>query len=92
MAEYLNNQLLQGKYPNLKGFTHNLNSAIHGDPFSAKWNVVLSAGGVPVFPVSKNLCSPQLADDICSEVIPWLASTMGIMSAAFEREAGQKPS
>ena len=39
-----------------------------------------------MFPVSKNLSSPYLADEICAEVIPWLAATMGIMSAAFGQE------
>jgi len=84
MVEYLNKELLQGKYPTVRGFAHELNSATHGDPLSAKWNVVLGPGDVPAFPVSKNLCSPRLADEICADVIPWLVSTMGIMSAAFE--------
>jgi hypothetical protein len=87
MVEYLNKELLQGKYASLKGFTHELNSATHGDPLSAKWNVILREDGAPVFPVSKNLSSPQLADEICAEVIPWLAATMGIMSATFGQEA-----
>lgn len=87
MVEYLNQEPLQGAFASLKGFTHELNSATHGDPLSAQWNVVLRDDGAPVFPVSKNLCSPQLADEICVEVIPWLAATMGIMSAAFGQEA-----
>ena len=86
MVEYLNKELLQGAFASLKGFAHELNSAAHGDPLSAKWNVILGDDGAPVFPVSKNLSSPQLADEICAEVIPWLAATMGIMSAAFCRE------
>jgi hypothetical protein len=84
MVEYLNRELLQGKYSTVKGFAHELNSATHGDPLSAKWNVALGPGDAPAFPVSKNLCSPLLADEICADVIPWLASTMGIMCAAFE--------
>ncbi len=93
MVEYLNKELLQGRYESLKGFAHELNSATHGDPLSAQWNVILREDGVPVFPVSKNLSSPQLADEICAEVIPWLAATMGIMSSAFgqEPEAVGKP-
>lgn len=86
MVEYLNKELLQGKFATLKGFTDELNSATHGDPFSARWNVILRNDGAPVFPVSKNLSSPQLADEICSEVIPWLAATMGIMSSTFGQE------
>lgn len=91
MVEYLNKELLQDAFPTMKGFTRDLNSATHGDPFSAQWNVVAGAGGVPVFPVSKNLCSPQLADEVCAEVIPWLAATMGIMSAVFGQEGTPKP-
>lgn len=87
MVEYLNKELLQDKFASLKGFAHELNSATHGDPLSAKWNVILRQDGAPVFPVSKNLSSPGLADEICAEVIPWLAATTGIMSAAFGQEA-----
>jgi len=90
MADYLNEKLLQGRFPSMKGFSQAFNSATHGDPFSAQWNVVLH-DGVPVFPVSKNLCSPELADEICAEAIPWLASTVGMMSAAFgQEELGDK--
>jgi hypothetical protein len=86
MVEYLNERLLRGVYPSMKGFTHDLNSATHGDPFSARWNVVLRDDGTPVFLPSKNLHSPGLADEVCAETIPWLAATMGVMSAAFGQE------
>lgn len=86
MLEYLNQHLLNGKYAALKGATHDLNSATHGDPFSARWNIVMLDGGTPAFPSSKNLTSPGLADEICAEAIPWLAATMGMMSAAFGRD------
>ncbi|MGB9103446.1 MAG: hypothetical protein WCC59_01700, partial [Terriglobales bacterium] len=82
MMEYLNDRLLEGKVASMKGFTAGYNSATHGDPLSARWNVVLRQG-LPVFLVSKNLASPALADEICAEAIPWLAATMGMMSAAF---------
>ena len=87
MFENLNERLLGGVYPSVKGFTHDFNSATHGDPLSARWNVVLR-DGVPVFLASKNLHSPELADEICAEAIPWLASAMGMMSAAFLQENG----
>ncbi len=94
MVEYLNQELLQGAFASLKGFTHELNSATHGDPLSAQWNVVLRDDGAPVFLVSKNLSSPELADEICAEVIPWVAATMGVMSTALGQEAATfgKPS
>jgi hypothetical protein len=86
MMEYLNQQLLHGKYASMKGATYALNSATHGDPFSARWNIVFSEDGAPVFLPSKNLHSPELADEICAEAIPWLAATMGMMSAAFGQD------
>jgi hypothetical protein len=82
MMEYIHRQL-PGDSVFPKGATHALNSATHGDPFSARWNVVLREDGAPVFLPSKNLSSPDLADEICVEAIPWVAATMGIMSAAF---------
>lgn len=86
MVEYLNDRLLKGNGSSVRGFTRDLNSATHGDPLSARWNVVLR-DGIPVFLPSKNLQSPGLADEICAETIPWLAATTGIMSAAFGQEA-----
>jgi hypothetical protein len=93
MVDYLNQELLNGKFPSMQGFTHELNSATHGDPLSARWNAVVRADGVPVFLPSKNVHSPELADEICAETLPWLAATMGIMSAVFGREeqASGKP-
>lgn len=90
MFGFLNKDLLQGTYPSVKGFTHDLNSATHGDPLSARWNVVLR-DGIPVFLPSKNLQSPGLADEICAETIPWLAATMGVMSAAFGQQEDHAP-
>ena len=90
MFEFLNRDLLQGAFPSVKGFTHELNSATHGDPLSARWNVVLR-DGVPVFLPSKNLQSPGLADEICAETIPWLAATMGVMSAEFGQQEDRTP-
>jgi hypothetical protein len=90
MFEFLNKDLLQGTFPSVKGFTHDLNSATHGDLLSARWNVVLR-DGVPVFLPSKNLQSPGLADEICAETIPWLAATMGIMSAGFNQQEEHAP-
>lgn len=82
MVEYLNDHLLKEDGLSVKGITNDLNSATHGDPLSARWNVVLR-DGIPVFLPSKNLESPGLADEICAEAIPWLAVTTGVMSAAF---------
>ena len=90
MFEFLNKDLLQGAFPSVKGFTHDLNSATHGDPLSARWNVVLR-DGVPVFLPSKNLHSPGLADEICAETIPWLAATMGVLSARFDQQEDHAP-
>jgi hypothetical protein len=83
MIEELNEKIQKGSAGSLKGITHELNSATHGDPLSAKWNVVLRDDGMPVFLPSKNLKSPGLADEVCAETIPWLATTMVVMSEAF---------
>jgi hypothetical protein len=92
MIEAIYEKVQKGSLTSLKGITRDLNSATHGDPLSAKWNVVLRDDGVPVFLPSKNLKSPGLADEICAETIPWLAATMEVMSEAFgeqEAEAGR---
>jgi len=86
MVENLNRGMLQGKYESLRGFAHEMNSVVHGDPLSARWNAIAREDGALVFPVSKNLSSPQIADEICADVIPWLAATMAIMSAAFGQD------
>jgi hypothetical protein len=31
-------------FPSVQGFTHDFNSATHGDPLSARWNVVIQDG------------------------------------------------
>jgi hypothetical protein len=85
MVDWLNQNVLDGHFESVRGFTHELNSATHGDPLSARWNVVIRDDGVPVFLPSKNLQSPQLADEICAETVPWLAATMGVMTAVFDQ-------
>lgn len=80
MLDALGEKVLNERFP--KGATWHLNSATHGDPFSAQWNL-LNIDGKTAFPVSKNLHQPALVDEICAEAIPWLASTMGMMGAAF---------
>lgn len=86
MVDWLNENVLNRPVPSVKGFTHAMNSATHGDPMSAQWNVIINDAGKPVFLASKNLHSPQLADEICAETMPWIAATMGIMSHAFGEE------
>jgi hypothetical protein len=83
MLEGIGERLLNELVP--KGATRDWNSATHGDPFSAQWNV-LNIDGKAAFPVSKNLDHPALVDEICAEAIPWLACTMGMMGAAFGDE------
>ena len=83
MLDELNQRMFQEEPGKLAGATHGLNSATHGDPFSARWNVMSRDDGVPVFPVAKNLSSPELADEVCAEVVPWLTAAMGIANAVF---------
>lgn len=82
MLEGIGERLLNDRASFPKGGTHDWNSATHGDPFSSRWNLA-NFNGVAAFPVSKNLKAPHVVDEICAEAIPWLASAMGMMGAAF---------
>jgi hypothetical protein len=82
MLERIGERLLNDRIRFPKAGTRDWNSATHGDPLSARWNIA-NFDGVIAFPVSKNLKAPEVVDEVCAEVIPWLASTAGMMGAAF---------
>lgn len=63
-----------------------LNSLLHAKPDSAPWNLVpLGEEGVG-HAVSKILNRPELCDDLCANVIPWLAVVQAMMAAYFPNE------
>ena len=60
-----------------------MNSLLHAKPDSAPWNLVsLGENGVG-HAVSKILNRPELCDDLCASVIPWLAVVQAMMAAYF---------
>lgn len=63
-----------------------MNSLLHAKPDSAPWNLVsLGEKGVG-HAVSKILNRPELCDDLCANVIPWLVVIQAMMAAYFPRE------
>ena len=62
-----------------------MNSLLHAKPDSAPWNLVsLGENGVG-HAVSKILNRPELCDDLCANIIPWLAVIQAMMAAYFPR-------
>ena len=60
-----------------------MNSLLHGKPDSAPWNLISMSGDRHGHAVSKILNRPKLCDDLCAEVIPWLAVIQAMMAAYF---------
>jgi hypothetical protein len=60
-----------------------MNSLLHAKPDSAPWNLVpLGEEGVG-HAVSKIINRPELCDELCANVIPWVAVTQAMMAAYF---------
>jgi len=63
--------------------TKSMNSLLHAKPDSAYWNLIpLGETGFGHAP-SKILNRPDLCDDLCADVIPWLAVIQAMMTAYF---------
>lgn len=63
-----------------------MNSLLHAKPDSAPWNLVpLGDKGIG-HAVSKILNRSELCDDLCANVIPWLAVVQAMMAAYFPSE------
>lgn len=82
-------QRKQQRDPRTKGgdLTATMNSLMHAKPDSAPWNLVLLSTGGAGHAVSKILTRPDLCDDLCDDVIPWLVVVQGMMAAYFPSEA-----
>ena len=66
--------------------TSAMNSLLHAKPDSARWNTVpLGQNGVG-HAVSKILNRPELCDELCADVIPWLAVIQSMMAAYFPND------
>ncbi len=81
-------EAIQAKWkrtPSVRGgdLTASMNSLLHGKPDSAPWNLIsLGESGIG-HAVSKILDRPELCDDLCANLIPWIAVIQGMMAAYF---------
>jgi hypothetical protein len=66
--------------------TASMNSLLHAKPDSAPWNLISMNEGQVGHAVSKILNRPELCDDLCANVIPWIAVVQGMMAAYFPNE------
>jgi hypothetical protein len=81
-------QAKQQRNPMVAGrdLTATMNSLLHSKPDSAPWNMVpLGEAGLG-HAVSKILNRPDLCDDLCANVVPWLAVVQGMMAVYFPAE------
>ena len=69
----------QGSEPLVCGgdLTASMNSLLHAKPDSAPWNLLSMSEGRLGHAVSKILCRPERCDDLCANVIPWIAGVQG---------------
>ena len=69
-----------------KDLTASMNSLMHAKPDSAPWNLVSIGENTLGHAVSKILNRPELCDDLCANVIPWVVVIQAMMAAFFPRE------
>ena len=70
-----------------RDLTASMNTLLHAKPDSAPWNLVSMGEGRLGHAVSKILNRPELCDDLCANVIPWVAVVQGMMAAYFPHES-----
>jgi hypothetical protein len=63
-----------------------MNTLLHAKPDSAPWNLVSMGEGKLGHAASKILNRRDLCDDLCANVIPWVAVVQGMMAAYFAHE------
>ncbi len=66
-----------------RDLTASMNSLLHAKPDSAPWNLVSMGEKGLGHAVSKILNRPELCDDLCANVIPWVAVVQSMMAAYF---------
>jgi hypothetical protein len=81
-------QAKQDRNPRVPGRdrTASMNSLLHAKPDSAPWNLISMGDDRVGHAVSKILKRPDLCDDLCANVIPWVAVVQGMMAAYFPDE------
>ncbi len=66
-----------------RDMTASMNSLLHGKPDAAPWNFVPLEEKRVGHAVSKILNRPELCDDLCANILPWLVVILAMMSAYF---------
>ena len=81
-------QARQQRNPSVRGrdLTASMNSLLHAKPDSAPWNLVSVGEKGLGHAVSKILNRPELCDELCANVIPWVVVVQGMMAAYFPNE------
>jgi hypothetical protein len=69
-----------------RDLTASMNSLLHAKPDSAPWNLVSMGERGLGHAVSNILNRPELCDELCANVIPWVAVVQGMMAAYFPHE------
>ena len=81
-------QRQQGREEFVRGFqlTKTLNSLVHGKPDSGPWNHVVLSDGSIGHASSKITNRSDLCDEVCAQVIPWVAVIQAMMAAYFPND------
>jgi hypothetical protein len=81
-------QARQQRDPAVRGrdLTASMNSLMHATPDSAAWNLISIGERGLGHAVSKILNRPELCDDLCANVIPWVVVVQAMMAAYFPHE------
>jgi hypothetical protein len=69
-----------------RDLTASMNSLLHGKPDSAPWNLVLVGENGFGHAVSKILNRPDLCDDLCADLMPWVVVVLSMVAAYFPDE------
>ncbi len=71
---------------NLLFHSASMNSLLHAKPDSAPWNLISIGERGLGHAVSKILNRPELCDELCANVIPWVVVVQGMMAAYLPHE------
>lgn len=71
-----------------RDLTASMNSLLHAKPDSAPWNLISIGEKRLGHAVSKIVNRPELCDDLCANVLPWVVVIQGMMAAYFPDEPG----
>ncbi len=80
-AKWQRDRMVRGR-----DLTAPMNSLLHAKPDSAPWNLIPLGETEVGHAVSKILNRPDLCDELCADVIPWVAVVQAMMAAYFADE------